>query len=116
AAPRNRRSTSTPATTTKRDYIAACVSPNRFPTRSRAPTVVRSLVVTSSAASFTSTTALPEYRLLRGVLTTPLRIGSRTLRSRAAVRPSARARRASPLTRYPPSLLHTSTDTAPLRV
>jgi transposase len=58
----NRCSTSTSATTTRRDHTVACSSPSQSPTRSALPTAARSLAVTSSAASSTSTTALPDPR------------------------------------------------------
>lgn len=69
----------------------------------------------SSTASSTSTTGLPDHTSLTGILgsatapllpRTPLSVTGST----------ARARQAIPLTRNPPSLLHTSTETAPLRV
>jgi hypothetical protein len=68
-----------------------------------------------SAASSTSTTGLPDHTSL-GILrsaTAPLL--PRTP-SRAASRLYGSPRKAIPSTRNPPPLLHTSTETAPLRV
>src|ERR1039458_3172855 len=102
-------STSAFATTTRRGRIAACSSPTRSPTRSPLAEAAQLLVATSSAASSTSTSGLPDHTSLQAILTT-------ALRSRAANR-LYRSRPAShPLTRNPPPLLHTSPETALLRV
>jgi transposase InsO family protein len=54
------------------------------PTRSALPTAARSLAVTSSVASSTSTTASPDPRLRRATLTATLRLFSRAFRARPA--------------------------------
>jgi hypothetical protein len=105
----NRCSTSAFATTIRRGRIAACSSPTRSPTRSPLAEAAQLLVATSSAASSTSTSGLPDHTSLQAILTT-------ALRSRAANR-LYRSRPAShPLTRNPPPLLHTSPEPALLRV
>jgi hypothetical protein len=55
-------STCTSVTTTKLDRTAGYSSSSRSRVRSPLPEAALSLVVTSSAASFTSTTALPDHR------------------------------------------------------
>src|SRR5665811_2149496 len=107
--------TSTSGTTTKHGHTVVCCSPSRSPARLRRSAAAPSLVAMSSTASSTSTTGLPDHTSLTGILgsatapllpRTPLSVTGST----------ARARQAIPLTRNPPSLLHTSTETAPLRV
>src|SRR5665647_506167 len=111
----NRCLTSTSGTTTKHGHTVVCYSPSRSPARLRRSAAAPSLVAMSSTASSTSTTGLPDHTLLTGIL------GSATApllpRTPLSVTGSAaRDRQAIPLTRNPPSLLHTSTETAPLRV
>ena len=58
----NRCSTSTSVTTTRRDHIAACISPSRSPSRSPLPPAAPSLAATSWATSSTSTSGPPDHR------------------------------------------------------